>query len=136
MSAAQEFRPAIVAGTVCFAIVFAIGFVLGTIRTLLLVPRVGPLVAVAIELPIIITASWHACRYGLRRYPVPTDALTRLLMGAVAVSLLLAAELGISVTLGGLSAAQHFALYARPEHQLGLAAQLLFGLMPWLQRQP
>lgn len=136
MSAAREFRSAIVAGTVCFAIVFAIGFVLGTIRTLLLVPRVGPLVAVAIELPIMITASWHACRYGLRRYPVSTDALKRLLMGAVAVSLLLAAELGISVTLGGLSAAQHFALYARPEHQLGLAAQLLFGLMPWLQRQP
>jgi hypothetical protein len=136
MSAAREFRPAIVAGTVCFAIVFAIGFVLGTIRTLLLVPRVGPLVAVAIELPIMITASWHACRYGLRRYPVSADALTRLLTGAVAVSLLLAAELGISVTLGGLSAAQHFALYARPEHQLGLAAQVLFGLMPLLQRQP
>jgi hypothetical protein len=126
----------VLAGAVCFAIVFAIGFVLGTIRTLLLVPRVGPLVAVAIELPFMIAASWHACRFVLRRYRVSAAAPQRLLMGAVALLLLLAAELAISVTLGGLSAAQHFALYARPEHQLGLAAQLLFGLMPWLQRQP
>lgn len=136
MSAARESRSAIVAGVVCFAIVFAIGFVLGTVRTLLLVPRVGTLVAVAIELPIMIGASWHACRYSLRRYRVPTGALQRLLMGGVALPLLLGAELGISVTLGGLDAVQHFALYALPEHQLGLAAQLLFGLMPWLQRQP
>ena len=136
MSAARELRSAVLAGTVCFAIVFAIGFVLGTIRTLLLVPRVGPLVAVAIELPIMIAASWFACRFGLRRYAIAAAVLPRLLVGTVAVSLLLAAELGISLTLGGLNAAQHFALYARPEHQLGLAAQLLFGLMPMLQRQP
>ncbi|MEZ5460109.1 MAG: hypothetical protein R3E65_12690, partial [Steroidobacteraceae bacterium] len=127
MSAVWESRSAIVAGIVCFAIVFAIGFVLGTVRTLLLVPRLGPLVAVAIELPIMIGASWHACRYALRRYRVSAAIPQRLLMGGVALLLLLTAELGISVGLGGLSTAQHFALYALPEHRLGLAAQLLFG---------
>lgn len=129
-------KPALQAGLACFATVFAVGFVLGTIRTLLLVPRVGATVAVAIELPVMIFASWHACRYCVARYRVPTATGSRLSMGGVALLLLLAAELGISLTLGGLTVAQHFALYARPEHQLGLAGQLLFALMPWLQRQP
>jgi hypothetical protein len=136
MSAEPLLKPALQAGIACFAIVFAVGFALGTVRTLLLVPRVGPVLAVAFELPVMLAASWLACRHCLRRYRVPVAAISRLSMGAVALLLLLAAELGLSLTLGGLDAAQHFALYARPEHQLGLAAQLLFALMPWLQRQP
>lgn len=136
VSAAPAFRIALLAGTACFAIVFAIGFLLGTVRTLWLVPRVGPVVAVSLELPVMLAASWQACRFCLRRYRVSAAAPSRLLMGGVALLLLLVAEFAISVSLVGLSATQHFAQYARPEHQLGLAAQLLFALMPWLQRQP
>jgi hypothetical protein len=136
MSADSPLKTAIVAGTAYFGIVFAIGFLLGTLRTLLLAPRVGPLLAVAVELPIMITASWFACRACLRRYAVAAAAGDRLAMSGIALALLLVAELGLSVTLGGLSVAQHLALYGLPEHQLGLAGQLLFAVLPLAQRQP
>jgi hypothetical protein len=41
-----------------FAGVFAVGFLLGTVCTLWLAPAVGEVAAVAIELPVIIGASW------------------------------------------------------------------------------
>lgn len=137
MSAIQpSVRNTLRASVAYFALVFALGFVLGTLRTALLAPRLGPLPAVAIELPIMIAASWFACRACLRHYAVPIAVGHRLSMGALGLALLLLAELGLSVTLGGLSVGEHLALYARPEHQLGLLGQVLFGLMPLAQRQP
>ena len=47
-----------------FGIIFALGFVLGTIRTLWLAPIVGTVGAVLIELPIMLIASWLVARTG------------------------------------------------------------------------
>ncbi|MCG6117870.1 MAG: hypothetical protein MEQ07_06715 [Aquimonas sp.] len=118
-----------------FAGVFALGFVLGVLRTLLLAPWLGELAAVAVELPVILAASWWWCGWLLRRSDERSlrgSGARALAMGAIALGLLLAAELGLSMILAGRSAGEHLALYALPAHQLGLAAQCLFGLMPWL----
>jgi hypothetical protein len=53
------------AGVVYFAVVFGTGFVLGTIRTLWIVPRLGVRAAELLETPfmvvaIVLTASWFA----------------------------------------------------------------------------
>lgn len=61
---------AVKAGVLYFAIVFAVGFVLGTIRTLWVVPRVGERKAELMEMPImlavtIVTARWTVLRLAL-----------------------------------------------------------------------
>lgn len=124
------------AGLAYFAAVFALGFVMGTVRTLWLAPRFGAVTAVAIELPIMIAASWFACRACVRRFAVPETVADRVLMGALAFALLMLAELAISVLLSQLTPREHFALYSRTEHQLGLAGQVAFALLPlWMRSE-
>ena len=48
------------AAIVYWAMVFALGFVLGTIRVIWVIPLVGLMPATLLELPIILAASWAA----------------------------------------------------------------------------
>jgi hypothetical protein len=127
------------AGIAYFALVFALGFLLGTARTLFVqdAPSGGRLVGVLIELPIMLAASWFLCRRLIRRFAVAPTIADRAVMGGLAFALLLLAELALGALLFGRTPGEHFALYRDASYALGLAAQLAFGLMPWLQtRQP
>lgn len=121
---------AIMAGVVYFAVVFAIGTGLGVLRTGGLVPRIGPTAAVLLEIPIILAASWLVCRHLIARFSVPPAMAPRLLMGAVALMLLLLAELGLSMTLLRRTLGQHLTAYLSPAQALGLLAQIVFAAMP------
>ena len=117
-----------------FLIVFAAGFVFGTIRTLATADTPDArLLAIAIELPAIIAVSWFACRHTVRRLNVSPDSAGRLAMGAVAFGILMVAELVLDFALAGRSVQEHFALYVEPSHMLGLAGQVGFALLPWVQ---
>lgn len=122
---------AITAGARYFLAVFAIGFALGTLRTLFLVPRFGETTAVLLELPVMLTAAWLVCGYLLRRRALGPGE--RAIMGGVAFALLMLAEATLSLLLFHRSLAGHLALYAETPHLLGLAGQLLFGLFPLLR---
>jgi hypothetical protein len=124
---------AVKAGIAYFAIVFAFGFLLGVIRTLVLIPTLGELIAVAIELPVILLASWMICRCVIAHLQVPPLLRHRLLVGVVAFNLLMMAELGLSMVLVGRSMPEHFALYETAPALLGLIAQIAFALFPVLQ---
>jgi hypothetical protein len=119
------------AGVAYFLAVFATGFVLGVLRTLFVAPHVGVLAAVAIELPIVLAVAWWVSAR-LRRGSSLTlrDAG---LMGGTAFLLLMLAEVSLSIALFGRTIAEHFSLYADADHQLGLAGQVVFALIPWLQ---
>lgn len=122
---------AITAGALYFGAVFALGFALGVLRTVALLPRLGETLAVLAELPLILAASWLICARILRRMPMsPAEAAT---MGAVAFALLMGAEAAVSVLLAGRSLAAHLAIYAEVPHLLGLAGQLAFAAFPYLQ---
>ncbi|OGA99383.1 MAG: hypothetical protein A3E25_06855 [Burkholderiales bacterium RIFCSPHIGHO2_12_FULL_69_20] len=118
-------------GTAYFAAVFAAGFVLGVLRTLVLVSLLGELAAVLVELPLILAIAWLVCTRLLRRWPLSPPSAQG--MGAVAFLLLMGAEAGLSTLLAGRSLAEHLALYAQLPHQVGLAGQLAFALFPWIQ---
>lgn len=122
------------AGVAYFALVFAIGFVLGAIRVAVVIPRFGDTNAVLIELPIMLALSWMACAWLVRRFAVPPRTAERLTMGALAFALLMLGELSVSVFGFGRTVAEHFATYQSAGAQLGLAGQLAFALFPWLQR--
>lgn len=122
------------AGAVYFLIAFAAGFALGTLRTFFIVPVMGELAAVALELPLMLAISWIACGWVLRQFALPPAPGGRLVMGMLALALLLAAEACVSVLLAGRGLAEHFALYREAPAFLGLVGQIAFALFPVLRK--
>jgi hypothetical protein len=92
-----KMRGVLRAGVLYFTIIFVIGFALGTIRVLLLVPRLGAVTSELIELPIILTAAWILCDRLITHFQVPRHWWARLSMGAIAFTLLMIAEAVLSV---------------------------------------
>jgi hypothetical protein len=128
-------KTALKAAVAYFLIVFAVGFVLGTVRVLLVIPRVGPSAAVLMEAPILLSASWIVCGWLVRRLRVPRAWSARFAMGGTAFVLLMGAELSLSVYVFGHSAAEHFEAYLTVHEVIGLAAQLAFASFPLFQRR-
>ena len=120
------------AGAVYAVIVFLIGFILGTIRILLLAPRLGDTTAVIVEAPLILTASWFICRWCVDWLNVRRTVPVRLLMGSVAFVVLVAAEIGLGVAFGR-SLVDQLAAYGSPAGAIGLAAQVIFAMFPVIQ---
>jgi hypothetical protein len=90
----------IIAGALYAVVVFLIGFILGTLRVMVLVQALGETTAVLLELPVILVASWFACRWCVDRLDVSRSLQARALMGMVAFLVLIMAEFGLGVTLG------------------------------------
>lgn len=122
---------AIKAGVLYFAVVFSIGFLLGTIRTLWVVPRLGARAAELMEAPVMIAVSFLAARWIVRRMALPFIVSQRIGMGAIALVLLMVAEFCF-LSLRGMSLRQYFAILdpvAGPVYYFSL---LLFALAPVL----
>jgi hypothetical protein len=124
---------AIRAGFLYFVAVFSIGFLLGTIRVLVLIPRLGELVSTFIELPIILSAAWLVSIWLTGHFQVPSTWKVRLSMGGIAFGLLMMAELTLSVWLFGSTVQGHFEGYLSLSQAVGLAGQVTFALFPLLQ---
>lgn len=120
------------AGALYAIIVFLIGFILGTIRVLLLVPRLGETTAVTVEAPIILTASWFVCGWCVDRLDVRRTIPARSLMGLVAFLVLMSAEVGLGAVFGR-SLMDQLAAYISPPGAIGLAAQMAFAMFPVIQ---
>ena len=69
-----------------FALVFGVGFVLGTIHTLWVAPRVGMRIAELMETPIMLVVIIVAARWIVHRLAVPSVPSSRLSMGFVALN--------------------------------------------------
>lgn len=110
--------------------VFAIGFVLGTIRTLLIVPHVGERRAEMLEAPIMILVSFLMARWVVRQMGVPYIISQRLMMGAIGLLLLLAAEFGFVLWLRGIPLQQYFATRDPVAESVYYSALLVFALAP------
>jgi hypothetical protein len=73
-----------------------IGFMLGIVRVLLIVPRLDETAAVILETPVMLTASWFVCRWSVDRVDVLRTVPVRSAMGAVAFVTLMVAEFGLA----------------------------------------
>ncbi|QHL92025.1 hypothetical protein GVO57_14115 (plasmid) [Sphingomonas changnyeongensis] len=121
------------AGVTYFAGMFAIGFVLGTLRVLLLVPAIGEWGATLTELPVMLAVSWLYCGWLTRWLDVPERLGPRLQMGAVALTLLWIAEILLGICLFGRHLPQQILAMARGPGLAGLAAQIIFATFPFVQ---
>ena len=120
------------AAIVYFALVFAAGFVLGTIRILFVAPLWGELLAVLFESPIMLFVSWVVCGSSIRMFGV-RGRCAALIMGAVAFALLITAELVLSLLAFGRSPDEYLRANGTPAGAVGLTSQVAFGLIPLLR---
>src|ERR1700687_1040773 len=107
----NEVVVAIRAGALYALVVFGVGFVLGTIRVLLMIPHIGETAAVLVEAPIMLAASWYVCRWSVERLDSPRNFPSRSVMGAVAFVTLMLEELALAVLVFGRSPAEQFGAY-------------------------
>jgi hypothetical protein len=92
-----------------FAVVFGAGFVLGPLRILWVVPRLGTRMAELLEAPVMFVITIVAARWIVRRLAVPRTPSSRLGMGCIALSLMLIAEFTLVLWLRGLSVREYLA---------------------------
>ena len=122
---------AVLAGAAYFALIFPVAFLLGVLRTLVLVPLTGELVAVALEVPVLLALAWGLARRLGR--PVPATAGARAAMGGIAFALLMVAELALAVLILDMPPMAFLAGMATAPGLPGLAGQIAFGLIPLVQ---
>ena len=123
------------AGVLYFATVFAAGFALGTIRVLLVAPRVGERAAELMEAPVMVAVSYLAARWIVRRFALPPAPSQRLAAGLIALVLMLAFEFGFVLQLRGLTIAEYVATRDPVSGTVYYLSLALFALFPLLLRR-
>ncbi|WP_284178102.1 hypothetical protein [Rhabdaerophilum sp. SD176] len=122
---------AVPAGAGLFGLVFAAGFVLGTLRELVLRHAIGPDVARLLELPVMITLSWLSARWILRRAG-KRSARWQFEVGLIAFLLLMAAEMALGILILGRGLSAFIADLFTLTGMLSFLAQALLIVMPRL----
>ena len=109
---------------------FAFGFVLGTIRVLFVVPHIGELAATIAEVPVMLTAAYYTCRWAIRRWQVPSTTAIRLAMVPWFLALLFVFEALLGATLFGRSVAEQWTALGSPAGLVGISAQIIAAILP------
>jgi hypothetical protein len=118
------------AGVAYFGLVFAAGFLLGTVRVVVLVPHLGVRVAELLEMPLLFVVILLAARLVVRRFALPRASLVRLRVGVLALGLMLVAELSLASALRGQSPGQWLAGRDPVSGSVYLAMLGVFAAMP------
>jgi hypothetical protein len=124
---------AVYAGFVYFGIVFGAGFVLGVVRVLFLVPRLGERWAELAEMPIMGFTIFLAAGYILRLFRevrVPSHALVA---GLLALALMLCAELSLVVVIQSQPLVEYLSSRDKISGSVFVAMLLMFAVMPRLR---
>ena len=128
-------RAACAYGVLYFLLVFAAGFLLAPLREWVLAPRIGTMWAELAEMPpmfavMYVSAGWLAHR------PALQNRNSRLLSaGALALSLMVLAELGVLFGLLHTSLEEYIGRRDPVSGTVYLLMLVLFALLPWLRRK-
>jgi hypothetical protein len=120
------------AGVFYFVLVFGTGFVLGTTRTLWIVPRLGTRIAELMEAPFMLAVTILAARWIVHHLAVPSVPSSRLGMGLVALGLMLVAEFGLVLWLRGLLIKEYLATRDPVSGTVYYVLLAVFAIMPLL----
>jgi hypothetical protein len=125
-------RQILKAGAIYFLLVFGAGFILGSIRVLLILPRVGERTAELMEMPIMLLVTILAARWVSRRFVNPATGSRLFAVGFAALCLLLAAELTFVFVLRGLTIREYLASRDPVAGTVFAVMLLVFAIMPYL----
>jgi MFS family permease len=117
------------AASLYFIVVFAVGFVLGPIRVLWLVPRLGERAAELIEAPFMLLTILLAARWAVRHL-ASSGSGTRLAAGTLALALVLVAEFSIVLVVRRVTIVEYFAGRDPVSGVVYLLMLLVFAVMP------
>ena len=120
------------AGALYFALVFGAGFVLGTVRTLWIVPHVGARRAELMETSIMLVVTIVAARWTVLRLKVPPMPFARLEMGCFALVLMLVAEFAFVLWIRGMSIRRYLATRDPVSGTVYYTLLAVFAIMPLL----
>jgi hypothetical protein len=120
------------AGVLYFMLVFGAGFVLGPIRILYLVPRLGTRTAELMEMPMMLAVVMFAARWVVWWLTLPPTPSKRLGVGCVALGLLLGAESTLVLWLRGLTIDEYFTNRDPVAGTVYLVMLGIFAIMPLL----
>lgn len=122
-------KRAYTAATAYFLALFALGFVLGTIRVLFVAPRLGDLRATLLEVPVMLYAAFFLCRWAAERWQVRPTLSARWAMVLWFLVLLALFETVLGVVLFGRTLTGTWAALATPAGLIGLTAQIIAALL-------
>jgi hypothetical protein len=120
------------AGAIYFAVVFGAGFILGPIRILVLVPRVGERVAELIETPFMLGVILFAARWIVQRFVTTRSPAKLVAVGCVALGLLLGCEFTVVLWLRGLTISAYMANRDSVAGVVYAVMLVVFAVMPLL----
>jgi hypothetical protein len=120
------------AAALYFALVFGVGFILGPMRILWVVPHFGTRSAELMETPIMLSVIYLAARWIVRRFDVPPAPSARLAIGFLALGFVLVMEFTVVLWLQGLSIGESLATRDPVAGTVYAASLALFAIMPLL----
>lgn len=131
----QRGNSILLAAAVYFGMVFGAGFLLGAVRVPFLVPRLGERIAELAEMPLMFAAIYFAAGYLVRRYGASIASFGWVLVGAMSLTMLVAAELLLAIAIAGRSLGEYLASRDPISGSVYLGMLLVFAAMPWLRRK-
>jgi hypothetical protein len=121
---------ALFAATVYFLALFATGFAFGTVRVLVVEPRLGALAATASEVPLMLIVAYFICRWTIRRWRVPSTALLRWIMVPWFLILLFLFESLLGTVIFARTLSDQWTSLTTTAGLIGLSAQIISALLP------
>jgi hypothetical protein len=116
-----------------FALVLGTGFCLGVLRVPFLVPRMGERWAELAEMPIMAATVFFSAGFILRRYPAVDRPRNAWVVGVLALTLSVCAELALTMTLQSQSLGQYLASRDKVSGSVYLLVLVPLALMPRLR---
>jgi hypothetical protein len=113
-----------------FALVFGAGFLLGAVRVLVVVPKVGVRTAELVESPMMLAVTISAARWIVERRPEPAAA--ELAVGILALGCLVMAEIVLGIWLRGKTIRSYFSDRDPVSGTVYFLLLALFAIMPFL----
>jgi hypothetical protein len=121
----------VIRGLVYFGLVFGVGFMLGFVRVLWIVPRVGVRTAELLEAPLMLAVIYFSARYITQRFKA-SRSVDYLHSGLLALLLLVIVEFSAVLALQGLSIREYLSERDPVAGAVYVVMLVVFAAMPWL----